>query len=44
MRTPEQNDLATAVRGLLTKRADSAAVRTAAESDLGYDPDLWETL
>ena len=44
MRTPEQNDLATAVRGLLTKRADSAAVRAAMESDLGYDADLWATL
>ncbi len=44
MRTPEQNDLATAVRGLLTKRADSAAVRAAMESDLGYDADRWATL
>ena len=44
MRTPEQNDLATAVRGLLGKRADSAAVRSAMESDLGYDADLWATL
>jgi alkylation response protein AidB-like acyl-CoA dehydrogenase len=44
MRTPEQNDLATAVRGLLSKRADSAAVRTAMASDDGFDRELWSTL
>lgn len=44
MRTPEQDDLATAVRGLLAKRADSAAVRAAMESEDGYDVALWKTL
>jgi hypothetical protein len=44
MRTPEQNDLAAAVRALLAKRADSAAVRAAMESDAGYDTVLWTTL
>jgi hypothetical protein len=44
MRTPEQNDLATAVRGLLAKRADSEAVRAAMASDDGFDRDLWSTL
>jgi len=44
MRTPEQNDLATAVRGLLAKRADSEAVRAAMASDEGFDRDLWSTL
>jgi alkylation response protein AidB-like acyl-CoA dehydrogenase len=44
MRTPEQNDLAAAVRGLLAKRADSAAVRVAMASDDGFDRALWSTL
>ena len=44
MRTPEQNDLATAVRSLLAKRADSEAVRAAMASDDGFDRDLWSTL
>jgi alkylation response protein AidB-like acyl-CoA dehydrogenase len=44
MRTEEQNDLATAVRGLLSKRADSAAVRAAMASDDGFDRALWSTL
>jgi len=44
MRTEEQNDLAAAVRGLLAKRADSAAVRTAMESEDGFDRALWATL
>jgi alkylation response protein AidB-like acyl-CoA dehydrogenase len=44
MRTAEQNDLAAAVRGLLAKRADSAAVRAAIESPAGYDVELWRTL
>jgi alkylation response protein AidB-like acyl-CoA dehydrogenase len=44
MRTPEQNDLATAVRSLLAKRADSTAVRAAMESPDGYDVELWRTL
>jgi hypothetical protein len=44
MRTPEQNDLAAAVRSLLTKQADSAAVRAAMESETGVDQGLWSTL
>lgn len=44
MRTEEQADLAAAVRSLLAKEADSAAVRAAIESGAGYDVSLWETL
>ena len=44
MRTEEQNDLASAVRSLLAKRADSESVRAAMESDDGYDVELWKTL
>jgi hypothetical protein len=44
MRTSEQADLAAAVRGLLAKRADSAAVRAAMTSPDGYDVELWRTL
>ena len=40
----EQQELAATVRSLLTKRADSAAVRKAIESDAGYDETLWQTL
>ncbi|WP_232678821.1 acyl-CoA dehydrogenase family protein [Nocardioides sp. R-C-SC26] len=40
----EQQELAAMVRSLLAKRADSAAVRTAIDSDLGYDVALWQTL
>ncbi len=40
----EQVELAATVRSLLTKRADSAAVRAAMTSDSGYDADLWRTL
>jgi len=43
-RTDEQNELASTVRSLLTKRCDSAAVRSAMAPDLGYDPDLWAAL
>ena len=44
MRTEEQNDLASAVRSLLAKRADSESVRAAMASDEGYDIALWTTL
>jgi hypothetical protein len=44
MRTEEQVDLAAAVRSLLTKDADSAAVRAAIESEAGYDKSLWSKL
>ncbi|MCW2768109.1 MAG: mmgC 7, partial [Nocardioides sp.] len=40
----EQQELAATVRSLLTKRADSRAVRAAVESDAGYDEALWQTL
>ena len=40
----EQQELAATVRSLLTKRSDSAAVRKAIESDIGYDEALWQTL
>ena len=40
----EQQQLAETVRSLLSKRADSAAVRSAAESEQGYDPALWTLL
>jgi len=44
MRTEEQNDLASAVRSLLAKRADSESVRTAMASDDGFDAAVWKTL
>ena len=40
----EQAELAATVRGLLDKRADSAAVRSASVSESGYDEALWATL
>jgi alkylation response protein AidB-like acyl-CoA dehydrogenase len=40
----EQSELASTVRSLLARRADSGAVRAAVESDLGYDEELWQTL
>jgi alkylation response protein AidB-like acyl-CoA dehydrogenase len=40
----EQRELATTVRTLLAKRADSAAVRAAMASESGYDEALWQTL
>jgi alkylation response protein AidB-like acyl-CoA dehydrogenase len=40
----EQQELASTVRSLLDKRADSAAVRSAMTSESGYDEDLWQTL
>ena len=42
--TEEQSELATTVRSLLAKRADSAAVRAAAASEAGYDEGLWQLL
>ena len=42
--SPEQSELATLVRSLLAKRADSRAVRAATTSEAGYDEDLWRTL
>jgi alkylation response protein AidB-like acyl-CoA dehydrogenase len=43
-RTDEQNELASTVRSLLAKRCDSAAVRAAIASELGYDAELWTAL
>ncbi len=43
-RTEEQDELAAAVRGLLGKRSDSAAVRAAVETESGYDAALWTAL
>ena len=40
----EQAELASTVRSLLDKRADSAAVRAASVSDSGHDETLWATL
>ena len=40
----EQAELAATVRQVLTKQADSAAVRAASTSESGYDPALWSTL
>lgn len=42
--TPEQRELAATVRMLLAKRADSAAVRAAAETSDGFDTALWQLL
>ncbi|WP_183098178.1 acyl-CoA dehydrogenase family protein [Nocardioides pelophilus] len=40
----EQTELAATIRAVLTKQADSAAVRAAAASEQGYDAALWSTL
>ncbi|MCR1783013.1 acyl-CoA/acyl-ACP dehydrogenase [Nocardioides carbamazepini] len=40
----EQAELAATVRGLLAKRADSLAVRTASTAETGHDPALWSVL
>ncbi len=40
----EQAELASTLRALLARRADSAAVRAATESDDGFDRSLWELL
>jgi alkylation response protein AidB-like acyl-CoA dehydrogenase len=42
--TDEQRGLRDAVRTLLAKRSDSAAVRRAAEQAHGYDAELWQVL
>jgi alkylation response protein AidB-like acyl-CoA dehydrogenase len=43
-RTEEQDELAAIVRSMLDKHSDSAAVHTAAESESGYDEELWQSL
>lgn len=40
----EQQELASTVRSLLAKRSDGQAVRTAIESERGFDADLWSVL
>ncbi|HWV27232.1 MAG TPA: acyl-CoA dehydrogenase family protein [Aeromicrobium sp.] len=42
--TSEQRQLGAAVRDLLVRRADSAAVRSAMASDDGFDRALWSTM
>ncbi|MDN5757542.1 MAG: acyl-CoA/acyl-ACP dehydrogenase [Tomitella sp.] len=42
--TDEQRSLARTVRDVVAKRADSAAVRSAIETDAGYDEALWSLL
>ena len=42
--TEEQEELASTLRSLLGKRAGSAAVRAAADSDDGHDLELWQLL
>lgn len=43
-RTEEQDELASAVRGLLSKRSGSEVVRNAVQSEDGYDVGLWSAL
>ena len=42
--TEEQDELASVVRQLLTKRSDSTAVRAAMASAAGHDESLWQAL
>ena len=42
--TEEQQQLASTLRSLLDRHADSAAVRAAMASERGYDESLWQTL
>jgi len=42
--TPEQDELVATVRAVLTKLADSQAVRAAIASPTGYDEELWRVL
>lgn len=42
--TEEQDELAATIRGLLTKRSDSEAVRAAVATEAGYDTALWSAL
>lgn len=44
MISEEQQELVSAVRGLLAKRDARAGVRKAMDTDLGYDPQLWAQL
>lgn len=42
--TDEQNELAKTLHAVLARHADPQAVRSAAESQPGYDPQLWQVL
>ncbi|MDK1358721.1 acyl-CoA dehydrogenase family protein [Arthrobacter sp. zg-Y1219] len=42
--TDEQNELVKTIRAVLNRHATSAAVRKAAESEAGYDVELWRVL
>ncbi|MGW0181834.1 acyl-CoA dehydrogenase family protein [Nocardia sp. NPDC003345] len=44
MISEEQQELVSAVRGLLAKRDARAGIRKAMDTDLGYDPQLWAQL
>lgn len=44
MISEEQQELVSAVRGLLAKRDARAGIRRAMDTDLGYDPQLWAQL
>ncbi|MGO4616781.1 acyl-CoA dehydrogenase family protein [Nocardia sp. 2YAB30] len=44
MSTSEHQEFIASVRALLTKHAESAAVRAAMDTELGYDPALWRLL
>ncbi|WP_327148650.1 acyl-CoA dehydrogenase family protein [Nocardia sp. NBC_01329] len=44
MISEEQQELVTAVRGLLAKRDARAGIRKAMDTELGYDPRLWAQL
>ncbi|MFI5715273.1 acyl-CoA dehydrogenase family protein [Nocardia sp. NPDC051750] len=44
MISEEQQELVSAVRGLLAKRDARAGIRQAMDTDLGYDPNLWAQL
>jgi alkylation response protein AidB-like acyl-CoA dehydrogenase len=42
--TDEMGELRTMVRGFCDERSPESAVRTAMESELGHDPDVWRSL
>ncbi|WP_433661409.1 acyl-CoA dehydrogenase family protein [Nocardia sp. CA-128927] len=44
MTSTEHQEFTASVRALLTKHAGSAAVRAAMDTELGYDPALWQRL
>ena len=42
--TDEQNELVKTMRAVLSRHATSAAVRSAADSEFGFDSGLWRVL